>query len=132
MIDVQPNDRILFLAMPDPPLVHQLAAKAALLVVMGDEEEVRLARREMRDLENVMLTPATPDEIPWRDGFFTTVVDQVCRWEQPKKVAAEVARVLAPGGLVCVVDTEITRSTLLGSGFREVSAGGSMLIARVG
>lgn len=45
------------------------------LVAMGTDDEVRAARREFRDLLNVMFVPAAPDENPWQEGYFTVVID---------------------------------------------------------
>jgi hypothetical protein len=43
-----------------------------------------------------MFVPGLPDEIPWKDGFFTRVVDsRAGDWPNPQRVAAELKRVAA-------------------------------------
>jgi hypothetical protein len=96
--DFAPDDKVLYLGIPDPAVVREAAARITrgVLVAIGDAEQVRASRREFRDLPNVMFVPGTPDEIPWRDGFFTRVIDtRDGNWPDPAKVAAEVARVTA-------------------------------------
>ena len=90
-----PDDRVLFLAIPEISVIREMAAglERGLIVVLGSDDEVRAARRECTGLENVMLVPATPDDIPWRSGFFTQVIDPRGQWPDPEKVAREVARV---------------------------------------
>jgi SAM-dependent methyltransferase len=103
---LRPNDRVLLLSIPEPAVVAEIAARlsAGVVVGLGGDEEVRAARRAARDLENVMFVPAPPEEIPWRDGFFTKVIDWRGGWQNPEQVAREVARVLAPGGQVYLAD----------------------------
>ena len=49
--------------------------------------------RALCDLENVMVVPGTPDELPWRDGFFTRIIDTVGNWPEAEKVRRELERV---------------------------------------
>ena len=95
--DLRPDERVLFLGIPAPEVIQEAAARVTqgVIVAFGDSEKVREARRAARDLENVMFVPATPDEIPWPDGFFTRVVDLVGEWPSPERVHAEVQRVTA-------------------------------------
>lgn len=129
-IDVQPNDRFLLLSIPEPSFLAELAAllPAGLIVGLGAGEEVREARREARDLDNVMLVPAAPDDIPWRDSFFTKAVDAAGRWPPSGKTSAELARVLAPGASVYLAGPPSARDPLLAAGFRLVSSDETMLI----
>jgi hypothetical protein len=93
-----PDDRVLFLAIPAIPVIREMAGglDRGLIVAIGSDDEVRAARRECADLENVLFVGATPDDIPWRSGFFTQVIDPKGEWADPEKVAREVARVSVP------------------------------------
>ncbi len=109
MIDdlaLRPNDRVLLLSIPEHDVVAELASRltTGIVVGLGSDEEVRAARRAARNLENVMFVPAPLEEIPWRDGFFTKVIDWRGGWQNPEQVAREVARVLAPGGEAYIAD----------------------------
>ena len=75
--DVREDDRVLFIGIPTAAVVRAFAARlsSGALVAIGTDDEVRLARREFRDLLNVMFVPAAPDENPWQDGYFTVVID---------------------------------------------------------
>ncbi len=96
---IRPDERILFLGLPDAAIVAAVSrvASAGEVVVMGHGEVVCEGRRAFRDLDNVMVTPGSPDELPWRDGFFTRVIDTVRDWPDAAKVRREVERVTAHG-----------------------------------
>jgi hypothetical protein len=49
-----------------------------------------------------MFVPAGPTEIPWREAFFSVVVDFSEEWTQPGVVARELWRVITPGGAISV------------------------------
>ena len=70
------DDRVLLLAIPEPSIVASLAAQLTrgLLVAIGSDDEITAARIAARDLDNVMFVPAAPEEIPWRDRFFTKAI----------------------------------------------------------
>ncbi len=96
--DLAPDDKVLYLGVPDAEAVREFAARLSrgVLVAIDEPEKIGSARREFRDLMNVMFVPGTPDEIPWQDGFFTRVIDtRQGDWPNAQRVAAEVARVLA-------------------------------------
>ena len=97
---IQPNDRILLLSIPDAELVRELAARAAmgLVVALGEDDSVRAARGVHRELENVMFLPASVEDIPWQGGYFSLIVD--FGGERGAAQQAEIARLLAPGGRV--------------------------------
>lgn len=70
------DDRLLVIGIPSALELEALAAKVGqgLLVATGDDAAVREARRQTAHLDNVMLTPADGDQLPWRDAFFTVVL----------------------------------------------------------
>ncbi|MGA8028848.1 MAG: hypothetical protein WB992_17035 [Bryobacteraceae bacterium] len=94
------DDRILMLAIPS---AIELAAISRVLmrgviVALGTSDAIDSARESMREFENVMFLDARPDQIPWRDGYFTKIlvpphIDRILRY-----ASAELHRVLAPGG----------------------------------
>jgi hypothetical protein len=87
------DDRVLLLWVPGPEDLERLAARLTdgLIVVIGPDDEIRAGRRACSHLENVMFTPGTVDEIPWRDALFTVAVVKGAP-------TAEVIRVVTPGG----------------------------------
>lgn len=101
-MEVKPGDRVLFLTIPDKPLAVRLSAQVehGILVGIGTREEIAEARRAMVEIENIMFVPATPDEIPWQDGFFNWILDPRGTCESTPLAEREIARVLAPGGMV--------------------------------
>ena len=94
---LEPGDRVLLLSIPDSAIVRRLAARlpSGILVGIGSADEVSAVRRDTADLDNVMFHAATPDEIPWQEGFFSVVA---CAGDAAS--SREVARVLAPGGRI--------------------------------
>ena len=65
------------------------------LVGVGEESAVRRARRELADLDNVMFSAGGRGEIPWKDDFFTLILDAEGGAE-----TAEMRRVLKGGGRI--------------------------------
>lgn len=94
---IRPDERLLILGIPEPGEVATLASALSngLVVLMAEGEDVYSARKAARDLDNVMVVPGTPDELPWRDGFFTRVIDMVDNWPDSDKVRREIERVTA-------------------------------------
>jgi len=94
---IRSDDRLLVLGIPEPDQVGVLArtVSGGLVVLMAQGESVYAARRAARDLDNVMVVPGTPDQLPWRDGFFTRVIDTVGDWPEADKVRNEIERVTA-------------------------------------
>ncbi len=92
---IHPDERILILGIPEPATVSALAGSLpeGLLVAIGEDSAVREARKSAQQFDNVMFVPGEPDELPWRDGFFTRVIDLAGNWLNPDKVRAEVQRV---------------------------------------
>lgn len=101
-LDLAPSDQVLLLDVTDLELVAAVARHLTngLVVGLGDSDFVLLARRATRDLDNVMFHSTTPDEIPFRDGFFTVIVCGTTG----EGVSREVQRVLAPNGRICTLD----------------------------
>ena len=94
---IRPDERLLVLGIPEPDQVGVLARTVAggLVVLMAEGESVYAARAAARDFDNVMVVPGTPDELPWREGFFTRVIDTVGNWPEADKVRNEIERVTA-------------------------------------
>lgn len=74
---------------------------AGLVVGVGTQEEVLVARRAVADCENVMLIQAGDGPIPWQAAFFTRIYA-----EAPKLLDPELLRLLAPGGRTIEIPTE--------------------------
>lgn len=92
---ILPDERILILGIPDSAMISALARilTGGLLVAIGDDAAVRKARKVAHQFDNVMFVPGTPDDLPWRDGFFTRVIDVAGGWPNPGKVRTEIERV---------------------------------------
>jgi len=99
-LDAQPGDRVLFLSIPEIAVLERLSPQVehGVVVCIGERDEVWEARKSAAHLDNVMFVPATPDEIPWQDGYFNLVVHHMPMPEESPLVAREIARVLAAGG----------------------------------
>ena len=66
-----------------------------ILVGLAEPGTIRTARRELSDCENVLFVHGSREEIPWRDGFFTVIVDAEGEVETPG-----MRRVLHPSGRI--------------------------------
>lgn len=94
---IRPDERVLILGIPEPAMVAALARSLAggLLVAIGESNAVTDARRAAREFDNVMFVPGTPVDLPWRDGFFTRVIDLHCERADAGVVQREIERVTA-------------------------------------
>jgi len=99
-LDLDPNERILLVGLPPLAVIHRLAGRLenGIVVVLGDGEQIYALRRELAGEENVLVTPGSAEDIPWKDEFFSIVID--ARGPQAHSAAAgrEMVRVLAAGG----------------------------------
>lgn len=94
MIEASPTDRVLVLSLDGTSGIRALA-QAQALVGIGSSEQVRAARREFADLENVMFAVGSRHEIPWREHWFTLIVDT-----EGGPVTESIQRALAEGGRI--------------------------------
>ena len=94
MIEVSPLDRVLVLPLDERGGIRALARGEA-LVGMGTLEQVRAARRELADLENVMFAVGSRSDIPWQEHWFTLIVDR-----EGGAATEAMMRVLAEGGRI--------------------------------
>lgn len=90
-----PEDRVLVVGLARRDDLAGHALQCSLLVGLGAEEDVRAARREFAHLDNVMFTPGSREDIPWRDHYFTVVLDA-----EGGEPTPAMQRVLAPGGRI--------------------------------
>jgi SAM-dependent methyltransferase len=129
-LELEPADQILFLSIPDLAAVISAARRAprGLVVALGGADAVAEARKAARDELNVMFHPAPAEEIPFRDGFFTKIIDLECRWAVPRIAAREIARVLAPGGRVYLANPGAARSLLVAAGLREIGGEADLFV----
>lgn len=74
MIEVSSTERVLILSLAETSGIRKLA-QGEVLVGVGTAEQVRTARREFADLDNVMFVTGSRDEIPWQARWFTLIVD---------------------------------------------------------
>lgn len=128
MIEISRRDRVLLLSLPGAAVIRRLAGQASegILVGIGNEAEVREMRPAVVDLVNVMLVPAPAEEIPWQERFFSVIVDWIADWNEPDRVAREIARVLSPGGSACVAPE--AAPLLAGTGLEEREPLGGLAI----
>jgi hypothetical protein len=108
VIDAKPSDRALLLDPRPADDVRALAGKLSqgvLVCIAADQDAVYDLRREVRDLENVMVTPADPEgTISWKDEFFTIVYAP-----HLKELSGEMLRVLGRGGVAYLAGGPITK-----------------------
>jgi hypothetical protein len=100
------DDRVLLLAIPSHMELANMARvlMRGVLVGLGTREEVDAAREAMTEFENVMFVDSSPDHIPWREAYFTKIIVPSHLEPVLRPAAAELQRVLAPGGEI-VLDT---------------------------
>jgi hypothetical protein len=99
-VTLRADDRVLLL---DITSIPQMAAMARILfqgslVAIGSPDEVDRARAALAEFDNVMFIEATPNQIPWRNEYFTKVVVPPHMLEFLRSAGDELTRLLAPGG----------------------------------
>ena len=106
MIQLRADDRVLLLAIPSKTELASMARvlMKGVLMALGEGKEIRAARESMAEFDNVMFLDAQPDQIPWREAYFTKIIVPPHLESLMPYAAAELHRVLAPGG-------QIVRST---------------------
>lgn len=126
-LELTPAERVLLVSAPDAALVVELAGRLerGVVVGLGAPDEIAPLRRATRHLVNVMFQPGAPEEIPWRDGFFSVVLD-LCGLTRDAAAAREVARVLAPGGRAYLAHVE--PALLRDAGLVALAAEGDLLV----
>lgn len=94
---IEAADRVLVVGLGLASRAHlpTWARACSLLVGIGDSHDVLAARRECAHLDNVMFAPGDRHEIPWRDAYFTVIIDTESAEPSPAML-----RVLAPEGRV--------------------------------
>jgi hypothetical protein len=102
MIQLQADDRVLLLAIPSTSELTRIARMLinGVVVALGDSEEVRAACVAMAEFKNVMFLEAPPDQIPWRAAYFTKIIVPPHLETLLPHAAAELHRLLAPGGQI--------------------------------
>jgi hypothetical protein len=102
MIQLKADDRVLLLAIPSISELTDIAQVLTngVVVALGDGEEVRAACIAMADFKNVTFLEAPPDQIPWRAAYFTKIIVPPQLQALLPYAAAELHRVLAPGGQI--------------------------------
>jgi hypothetical protein len=102
MIQLHAEDRILLLAIPPTSELTNIARVLTngVVVALGDRDEVRVACAAMAEFKNVMFLEAPPDQIPWRAAYFTKIIVPPHLETLLPHAAAELHRVLAPGGQI--------------------------------
>lgn len=89
------EDRVLVVGVAQCGDLAGYARRCQLLVGIGTEAEVRAARRECAHLDNVMFTAGDRESIPWREEFFTVILDA-----DGGEATEAMRRVLTPGGRI--------------------------------
>ena len=120
-VALEPGDRVLFLTIPEFVILARFSEQTprGIVVALGTRDEVYEARAAVASHENVMIVPASLDEIPWRDAFFSWVIETRGGWTLDRACAREVVRVLIPEGHAWIsgVDTgPLVEAGLLNAG----------------
>lgn len=97
MPNLDPADRVLILDLSDLDFVESCARQLSrgLLVGIGTDALVQAARRRFNAVAHLMFHPGDGTEIPFRDAWFTVILTR-----DVHEPAAELRRVLAPGGTI--------------------------------
>ena len=102
-MDLRPEENVLDVGCGSGWLVKLIATRVTEGRVVGmdiSDEMILLARRNTKDLENVLCVVGSVEEIPWQPNFFSRVVsvESSYYWPDPARGVREIFRVLREGG----------------------------------
>ncbi len=103
LMEIEPTHRILDIGCGSgwiSGMLAQIVTQGQVVGIDVSDEMVRQARRNYRDLGNVMFLPSGVEQIPWDENFFHKAfsVESAYYWPDPTKAFREIFRVLRPGG----------------------------------
>ncbi len=109
-MSLKPGDRVLDLSCgvgwATRMLAEAVAGEQGMAVGMDvSDEMIARARAASRDVENVLFTIGSADEIPWRDESFekTLSIESFYYYHDQEAVLRELYRVLIPGGSLFIL-----------------------------
>jgi ubiquinone/menaquinone biosynthesis C-methylase UbiE len=110
LLDLRPDDRVLELGFGGGSLLARMAAVTTRGAVVGVDFSPEMVERATRRLGSrvasgrIELRCADAAALPYPDGHFTRVctVNTIYFWKDAHAVAAELRRVLAPGGRLVI------------------------------
>lgn len=107
-MQLSPDDRILDVGCGDGwacRLLSQLAPDGAVVGIDVADEMISLARARSLEMDNILFTPGSAEEIPWAEDYFSRVlsVESAYYWHSPEKAAREIFRVAAWGGQIFIL-----------------------------
>lgn len=72
------------------------------------EAMIEIARRRSRSVGNVEFTVGSAERLPFADGSFDRVwtIHSFHHWERPAEGLAEMHRVLRPGGMLLIIESD--------------------------
>lgn len=95
---IEAGDRVLIIGLSRRDKLPAWARQCSLLVGIGAGSDVYAARRECAHLDNVMFSFGDRDDIPWREQYFSLILDT-----EAGPPSDAMRRVLAPGGRIIPV-----------------------------
>jgi ubiquinone/menaquinone biosynthesis C-methylase UbiE len=103
-INPQPGDRILEIGPGSASHITVLPESVHYTGLDISPEMVALAQQTFATRPNTAFLPGNGTTLPFPDKAFDKVfsVNTLYFWQEPKAYAAEIARVLQPGGLLCL------------------------------
>ncbi len=125
MIEVGPQDRVLHLGIGDGATTRELARRAGAGLVLGvdpSQDAIQLARRLSVQIENLMFVLGLPEQIPWREDYFSAVLcsGPVTDWG---RAATEIWRVMIAGGRAYFPEAPLGSEAALGAAGFEIRRG---------
>jgi hypothetical protein len=94
---IEAHDRVLVVGLARAAEIPAWTRDCTLLVGIGSEDAVYEARRLCASADNAMFAAGARDAIPWRDQYFTLILDT-----EGGEPTADMQRVLAPGGRIVI------------------------------